>query len=206
MKRYQNWRDCQDVKCDIIYAMSGHSKWHNIRRKKEAEDAKKSKIFSKMSRAIMVAARQGGEDPGKNSALRLAIDKAKEVRTPKENIERAISKGLGIADGLGYEEAVYEGYGPEGVAFMVKTLTDNNKRTVAEIRFIFEKSGGSLGAAGSTAYVFGADPKNPNFTVPITSKNTAEKLIRLIEELEDNDDVQAVYANYEFRGEVGGLE
>ena len=176
--------------------MSGHSKWHNIRRKKEILDAKKGKTFSKMSRLITVAARLGGGDPGANPTLRLAVDKAKEARMPKENIDRAIKKGTGELAGESFEEVHYEGYGPEGVAFFVKVLTDNKNRTVADIRYIFDRHGGSLGGAGSTAYIFGNDPANPTFEVEIGEPGKVKKIVDLIDALEENDDVQEVFANF----------
>jgi YebC/PmpR family DNA-binding regulatory protein len=133
--------------------MAGHNKWSKIKRQKAVTDAKKSNIFSKLSRAITVAARQGGGDSDANIALRTVIEKAKAERMPKENIQRAIDKGRGTGSGASYEEAVYEGYGPQGVAFLIKALTDNKNRTVSEMRVIFNKYGGSLGASGSTAYI-----------------------------------------------------
>lgn len=185
--------------------MSGHSKWHNIKRKKEAEDTKKSKVFSKMSRVIMVAAKEGGGDPSKNHGLRFAIERAKSARMPKENIERAVKKGLGVSEGLDFDDVIYEGYGPGGVAFMVEVLTDSRNRTVSEVRLIFEKFGGSLGGMGSTSYIFGEDPENPSFTVPISSNSTIEKVKKLVIALEGNEDVQHVYANYESPEEVEKL-
>jgi YebC/PmpR family DNA-binding regulatory protein len=176
--------------------MSGHSKWHNIRRKKEANDAKKGKIFSKMSRLITVAARQGGGDPRANPTLRLAVDKAKASKMPKDNIERAIKRGTGELAGENFEEVMYEGYGPEGVALLVKGLTDNKNRIVAEVRQLFDKSGGSLGALGSTVHIFGADPENPTFEIELTDADKVKKVVALIDSLEDNDDIQEVYANF----------
>ena len=181
--------------------MSGHSKWHNIKRKKELTDSKKSKEFSKLSRLISVAARQGG-DPDSNPTLRLYIDKAKQAAMPKDNIERAIKKGTGELSGEHYEEVLYEGYGLEGVAFLVKCLTDNKNRTVSDIRSIFDRAGGSIGSAGSTSYIFGHDPKNPSFEMEITDLNHARKLFSLIENLEDQDDVQEVFANFTVPAEI----
>jgi len=175
--------------------MSGHSKWANIKRKKEVTDAKKSKIFSKMSRLISVAARKGG-DPDSNPQLRLAVEKAKEARMPKENIDKAIAKGSGQAGGESYSEAIYEGFGPNGEAFYITALTDNKNRTVSEIRNIFSRFGGSLGGAGSTAYIFNPDPSNPSYTVEINDKAYASKLEALLEELDDHEDVQDVYVNF----------
>lgn len=175
--------------------MAGHSKWKNIKHKKAAADQKRSKIFSKMSRLIIVAARDGGGDPTTNAALRMVVDKAKLAKMPKENIERAIRKGTGELGGESYEEVIYEGYGPEGVAFYIKGLTDNRNRTVAEIRTLFTKAGGSMGASGSTAYIF-SDPENPSFTIEVEDENTLQKLVDLKETLDDYDDVQEVFSNF----------
>ncbi len=134
--------------------MAGHSKWANIRFRKGAQDAKRGKLFTKLIREIMVAARAGGADPMSNPRLRSAMDKAKSQSMPKDNIDRAIKRGSGEDDGAVYEEVRYEGYGPGGVAVMVDGLTDNRNRTVAEIRYAFSKHGGNLGADGSVAYLF----------------------------------------------------
>lgn len=177
--------------------MAGHSKWHNIKRKKEFTDARKSQHFTKVSRLISVAARQGGGDIDANPALRLAVDKAKAVNMPKDNIERAIQKGTGGAEGANFSEIIYEGYGPAGVAVMVYTLTDNRNRTVAEIKTIFDRNGGSLGNPGSASYVFDPKTHEPLFTVEIEDEDTIHKLAGLLEALEEHDDVQDVYLNYE---------
>lgn len=134
--------------------MSGHSHWATIKHKKGAIDAKRGKLWSKLSRAIIIAARHGGGDPGMNLKLRYAIDKARSVSMPKDNIERAIKRGTGELEGVTYDEITYEGYGPHGVAILVDALTDNRNRTVGEIRKIFEKGGGKLGNAGCVAYMF----------------------------------------------------
>jgi YebC/PmpR family DNA-binding regulatory protein len=134
--------------------MSGHSHWATIKRKKGAADAKKGRLFSKCAKAIMVAARQGGGDPDSNLTLRYAIDDARAVNMPKENIERAILKGTGELEGVELEQVVYEGYGPGGVALMAEALTDNRNRTAAEVRKLFENAGGSMGAPGSVAWMF----------------------------------------------------
>lgn len=136
--------------------MAGHSKWANIRHKKAKEDAKRAKAFTKHIREITVAAREGGGDPDANPRLALAIDNAKGVNLPKDNIERAIKKGTGeLDDGSGqYEEASYEGYGPGGIAYFIEVTTNNYNRTVGEIRHIFSKFGGNLGTDGSVAYLF----------------------------------------------------
>jgi YebC/PmpR family DNA-binding regulatory protein len=240
--------------------VSGHSKWSSIKHKKGAADAKRGKLFSKLSRAIIVAAREGGPDPGANLALQNAIEKARSYSMPKDNIERAIAKGSGVdAEGSGFETVVYEGYGPEGVAVLVEALTDNRNRTASEVRHLFSKHGGNLGATGAVAWQFerrglvvvaaddadeeallltaadaGADdvsldgstfevssaPESlsavraaleaagfraesaelamiPKTTVAIGDEATARKVLRLVEGLEEADDVQDVYANFD---------
>ncbi len=135
--------------------MAGHSKWANIKHKKAREDAKRGKIWSKCSRAIIVAAKNGGPDPAANLTLRYAIDEAKSANMPKDNIERAIAKGAGLDnDGANYEEVRYEGYGPSGVAVIVDCLTDNRQRTAPDVRSLFTKAGGNLGTSGSVAFMF----------------------------------------------------
>src|SRR5882762_9906867 len=134
--------------------MSGHSHWATIKHKKGAIDAKRGKMFSKLSRAIIIAARHGGGDPEMNLKLRYAIDKARQVSMPKDNIERAIKRGTGELDGLTYDEISYEGFGPGGVAIMVDILTDNRNRTNGEVRKIFERGGGNMGGAGCVGYLF----------------------------------------------------
>ena len=135
--------------------MSGHSKWASIKRKKGATDAKRGQLFSKLTRAIIVAARDGGPDPGGNLALQNAIEKARENAMPKDNIERAIAKGTGEGgDAAAIESVLYEGYGPGGVAVIVEALTDNRNRTASNVRAAFTKAGGSLGETGSVAFMF----------------------------------------------------
>jgi YebC/PmpR family DNA-binding regulatory protein len=240
--------------------VSGHSKWSTIKHKKGAADAKRGQLFSKLSRAIMVAAKEGGPDPAANIALQNAIEKARSYSMPKDNIERAIAKGAGEGtDGSGFETVVYEGYGPEGVAVIVEALTDNRNRTASEVRHLFSKHGGNLGATGAVAWQFdrrgvvlvaadgvdedelvlaaaeaGADdverdgstfvvsaaPEElarvraaleeagfslesaglsmvPKTTVAIGDESTAKQVMRLVEGLEENDDVQDVYANFD---------
>jgi YebC/PmpR family DNA-binding regulatory protein len=240
--------------------VSGHSKWSSIKHKKGAADAKRGKLFSKLSRAIIVAAREGGPDPAANLALQNAIEKARSYSMPKDNIERAISKGSGAdSEGSSFETVVYEGYGPEGVAVLVEALTDNRNRTASEVRHTFAKHGGNLGATGGVAWQFerrgvvlvsaggvdedelllvaadaGADdveqdgstyqvtsaPEDlrgvreaiegagfsvesaelsmvPKTTVAISDEGTAKTVVRLVEGLEDVDDVQDVYANFD---------
>jgi YebC/PmpR family DNA-binding regulatory protein len=134
--------------------MAGHSKWANIRHRKGRQDAKRSKVWSKCSRAIIVAAKNGGGDPAMNLTLRYAIDDAKAANMPKDTIQKAIEKGAGGGEGADYEELRYEGYGPHGVAVMLDLLTDNRNRTASEIRHAFEKTNGNLGATGCVAYMF----------------------------------------------------
>src|ERR687896_398891 len=135
--------------------MSGHSKWSSIKHKKGVADAKRGKLFSKLSRAIIVAAKEGGGDPAGNLALQNAIEKARSYSMPKENIERAIARGSGAdADAAAFEPIVYEGYGPSGVAVLVEALTDNRNRTASEVRHLFTKNDGNLGTSGAVAWLF----------------------------------------------------
>jgi YebC/PmpR family DNA-binding regulatory protein len=240
--------------------LSGHSKWSSIKHKKGAADAKRGKLFSKLSRAIIFAAKEGGGDPANNLALQNAIEKAKSYSMPKDNIDRAVAKGSGAdADADAFETIVYEGYGPEGVAVIVEALTDNRNRTAADVRHMFSKHGGNLGATGAVAWQFerrgvvvvpadgvdeealllvaadgGADdiaqdgdvfqvtspPEQlaavreaiqsagiavdsaelmlvPKTTVAVEDEAKARQVMRLIDALEDNDDVQDVYANFD---------
>lgn len=134
--------------------MAGHNKWSQIKRKKAANDQKRGQIFTRLIREITVAAREGGGDPEANARLRLAVDTAKSANMPSENIERAIKRGTGELEGVTYEEVAYEGYGPGGVALYIETTTDNQNRTVADVRHILEKHGGNLGTGGSVAWQF----------------------------------------------------
>lgn len=249
--------------------MAGHSKWAQIKHKKAATDAKRGKLFTKIVKEITVAARLGGGDPEGNPRLRTAIEKAKEVNMPAENIKRAIMKGTGELPGTTYEEVIYEGYGPGGVAVLIETLTDNKNRTVSEIRHIMSKNGGSLGEAGCVSWMFskkgyilvektkvdedtlmsivldaGAedmknDPKEENYEIIVAPENlnsvkkaieeknipvalaeitmlpksyvpvegnTAEQMVKLIDILEDHDDVQNVYANFDISEEAIALK
>lgn len=174
--------------------MSGHSKWHNIKRKKEVTDAKKSKHFSKMSRLITVTARQGGGDQDSNPSLRLAVQRAREINMPKDNILKAIKKGAGGPDNVPFEEITYEGFGLNGGAIMVSCLTDNKNRTVSEIRVMFSKSDGNLGARGSTAYIFDQETKTPSFLVD--PKDSLKRIKKFLDDLNDHEDVQEVWHNY----------
>lgn len=245
--------------------MAGHSKWAQIKHKKAHTDVKKGKVFTKIVKEISVAARLGGGDPEGNPRLRSAIEKAKEVNMPSENIKRAIMKGTGELPGTTYEEITYEGYGPGGVALLIEALTDNKNRTVSEIRHILSKNGGNMGEAGCVSWIFekkgyilvektkvdedtlmsivldaGAedmknDPKEDNYEVIMSPENlnavkeaiekqgvpvslseitmlpksyvpieggTAEQMVRLIDAIEDNDDVQNVYANFDIPEEA----
>jgi YebC/PmpR family DNA-binding regulatory protein len=242
--------------------MSGHSKWASIKHKKGKEDAKRGKLFTKIIREIIVAARIGGGDPNSNARLRTALDKAKAANMPKDNITNAIKKGTGELEGVKYEEALYEGYGPGGVAVLVEVMTDSKNRTSAEIRKIFSRGGGDLGAAGCVAWMFskkgliviekaaasedqvmdvaleaGADDVKdaesvwevttsqdsfhavkeafdkkgikytlseismiPQTTIKLTGKH-AEQMVHLVEELEEHDDVQNVFSNFDISEE-----
>lgn len=243
--------------------MAGHSKWANIQHRKKAQDAKRGKLFTRLIREVMVAAKAAGSDLNGNPALRTAVDKAKAQSVPKDAIERAIKRGAGELDGSDYEEIRYEGYGPAGIAIIVDCLTDNRNRTVAEVRHAFTKSGGNLGQGGSVAFMFnsmgvltyppgsdeekimdaaleaGADDvvteddgmieviTSPEDYVKIrqvmteqdlepidseltmrTSNNTelsvedGEKVMRLIDMLEELDDVQEVFSNADFPDEL----
>jgi YebC/PmpR family DNA-binding regulatory protein len=245
--------------------MSGHSKWAQIKHKKASTDAKRGKVFTKIVKEIAIAARIGGGDLTGNPRLRTAIDKAKEVNMPADNIKRAVMKGTGELPGVSYEEYMYEGYGPGGAAILMDILTDNKNRTVPEIRHIMTKNNGNMGEAGSVAWMFekkgyiliekskidedtlmsaaldaGAedmknDPREESFEIitapeslnkikasletggiPVSlaeitmlpknyamlDEKHAEQMIRLIEALEDHDDVQNVYTNFDAPDEV----
>ncbi len=152
--------------------MSGHSKWSTIKRKKAAEDAKRGKVFTRLAREIAVAARKGGGDPEMNTALSLAVSRAKAANMPKENIERAIKRGTGEdKSAAAFEEVTYEGYAPHGVALMIECATDNRNRTVADLRHILTSSGGSLGEGGSVAWQF---TQSAYFTMPAEGQNEEE--------------------------------
>lgn len=180
--------------------MAGHSKWHNIKHKKNAKDAKRGKIFMKLAKEIYVAAKQGGSDLETNSALRLAVDKAKANNMPNDNIDRAINKATGNVDGENYEEIVYEGYGPGGVAVMVETLTDNKNRTASEVRHAFSKHDGNLGENGCVSFMF-----HRKGYIVIKQSDVAideeEFMLEAIEagceEIESNDEVYEIYTTVE---------
>ncbi len=180
--------------------MSGHSKWKTIRHKKGLKDAKRGKMFTKLARVITVAAQKGGAEPESNPMLRTAIEAARQFSMPKDNIQRAIERGSG-ASGAGFEELALEGYGPEGVALVVTALTNSRNRTIQEIRRIFDQHGGSLGEQGSAAYIF-KDPENPLFEVKIEDRDKAQKVLGLVEALDEHDDVQSVLANFDIPDEI----
>ncbi|MCD6320029.1 MAG: YebC/PmpR family DNA-binding transcriptional regulator [Candidatus Desulfofervidaceae bacterium] len=244
--------------------MAGHSKWAQIKRKKAATDAKRGKIFTKLIKEIITAARLGGGDPSGNPRLRAAIEAAKAENMPKENIERAIKKGTGELEGTYYEEVSYEGYGPGGIAVLISALTDNRNRTVGEIRYLFNKFGGNLGETGCVSWMFekkgiialaknevdedkvmeialeaGAEDvkeEGDEFeiitqpehfetvkeafdkagvkynraeitmicqnTIKITDKDQAERILKFMEALEDHDDVQKVWTNFDIPEEI----
>jgi YebC/PmpR family DNA-binding regulatory protein len=243
--------------------MAGHSKWANIQHRKNAQDAKRGKLFTKLIREITVAAKMGDPDPASNPRLRLAVDKALAANMTRDTIDRAIKRGAGAQDGENFEEVRYEGYGPGGVAVMVDCFTDNRNRTVAEVRHAFTKAGGNLGTDGSVAYQFnkngilsypagsdedqiieaaleagaedvltnddgsvdvltepdqfvdikeamvaaGLQPENAEVTMRADNASSleleeAEKMIRLLDRLEDLDDVQNVYSNADISEEI----
>lgn len=174
--------------------MSGHSKWHSIKHKKGAIDAKRGKLFTKVIREMTIAARLGGGDPESNPRLRTAVDKAKAANMPADNIKRAIQKGTGELPGTSYEELTLEGYGPGGVALLVEGSTDNRNRTVSEIRHLFTKHGGNLGAAGCVSYMF-----HPRGYVAVAKEKASEdQLLELImeaggEDIQDAGEAWEIY-------------
>ena len=244
--------------------MSGHSKWATIKHKKGAADAKRGKVFTKLIKELMVAARMGGGNPEGNPRLRAALLAAKAENMPKDNIDRAIKKGTGELEGVNYEEFAYEGYGPAGVAVLVDIMTDNRNRAASEVRHIFSRNSGNLGEAGCVAWMFnkkgsivfdkkavpeeelielaleaGAEDvkdqedqfeviispedflnvkaafddrelkyelaemtMSPQTTVRIEDPKTAQQLLRLVDALEDSDDVQNVYANFDIPDQI----
>lgn len=179
--------------------MSGHSKWSTIKRQKGAADAKKGAIFGKLSKKISVAVKEGNSgDPALNFRLRLEIDKARALSMPNDNIERAIKKGLGQDGSAALEEAVYEGYGPGGSAFLIEAITDNKNRAVQNIKNIFMKNNGNLGAQGSVAWQFKKNEETGELesTMPLElSDEDLQKAEKLYSALEDDDDVTAVFTN-----------
>ena len=180
--------------------MAGHNKWSKIKRKKGAADAKRSKVWARITRDIMIAAREGGGSPDMNARLALAVEKAKAENMPKDNIERAIKRGTGEIEGADYEELAYEGYAPGGVAVFVDVLTDNTNRTVADLRSLFLKAGGNLGTSGSVAFLF---DQKAVFEVPAGAEGgepvTEDDLFLLVaeagaEDLRREDDVFVIEA------------
>src|SRR5690625_2380670 len=178
--------------------MAGHSKWHNIQRRKGAQDAKRGKIFMRHAKFIYTAAKEGGGDPEMNPALRLAIEKAKADNMPNDNIERAIKKATGTLDGASFEEVTYEGYGPSGIAVIVHVLTDNRNRTASEVRHAFSKHGGNLGESGCVSFMF--DRKgyivivDENETID-EDELTLEAIDAGAEDIEVNEHVYEIYTN-----------
>jgi YebC/PmpR family DNA-binding regulatory protein len=176
--------------------MSGHSKWANIKHKKAREDSKRGKIFTRLIKEITVAARDGGGDPANNSKLRLLVDKAREANMPQDNITRAIKRGTGELEGINYEEVRYEGYGPQGVAILVETLTDNKKRTVADVRHAFSKMGGNLAETGSVGWMFDRKGVVTIAAVGHSEDDVLEKLIDYdIEDVSLSEDMISVFCN-----------
>ncbi len=181
--------------------MSGHSKWAGIKHKKALVDAKRGKLFSKLIREITVTARNGGGNQNINPQLRLAVNKAKEANMPSDNIERAIKKGTGELPGVSYEEIIYEGYGPGGVAIMVETLSDNKNRTTAEIRNIFSKKSGNLAGAGSVSWMF----HKKGFITIDKDKIDEDKLMSIVLE-SGAEDLATQETNYEITTSVQDFE
>ncbi|MEX0721079.1 MAG: YebC/PmpR family DNA-binding transcriptional regulator [Balneolaceae bacterium] len=179
--------------------MAGHSKWANIRHKKAKEDAKRSKVFTKHIKELTVAAREGGGDPDGNPRLSLAIENAKADNMPKDNIERAIKRGSGDGeDGATYEEATFEGYGPGGIAYFVEVTTDNNNRTVSDIRHIFTKHGGNMGTNGSVGYMF---EQKGMIQIPANEHDDEEFMLQAIDagaiDVDTEEDLFVVYTSRE---------
>lgn len=181
--------------------MSGHSKWHNIKIRKQAQDTKKSKIYAKASREIIVAAKEGGGDPASNNRLRVAIEKARAAGLPQDNIKRAIQRGTGDIEGGAFESAVFEGYGPGGVAIMVQVLTDNRNRAVGELRSIFGKHGGNLGETNCVAWLF--DQKG---IIIVPQEGVSEERVLEIALEAVAEDVQSDDSSYEISTAPGDLE
>lgn len=181
--------------------MSGHSKWATIKRKKAAIDAKRGKIFTKLIKEITIAARHGGGDPSGNPRLRLAVDNAKAQNMPQDNIDRAIKKATGELEGVTYHELTYEGYGSAGVAVLVEVATDNKNRTVAEVRHLFSKNGGSLGEGGSVAWMF---DRKGIITLPRQGKSEEDIMDILIEA--GADDLQTEVDFFEISTSIESFE
>lgn len=178
--------------------MSGHNKWSKIKNKKGAEDARRGKVFTKLGRMIAVAAREGGGDPEYNASLKAAVDKAKAENMPNDNIDRAIKKGLGDTGQDNYEEIMYEGYGPGGIAVLVSCLTDNRNRTAADVRHAFEKNGGNLGQNGSVSFMFS---KRGVLAIDSTNQDETDVMMKAIEagaeDMVTEDGVYVIYTSPE---------
>jgi YebC/PmpR family DNA-binding regulatory protein len=176
--------------------MSGHSKWANIKTRKEAVDKKRGQIFSKIAKIIEIAARKGG-DPQMNPSLRLVIEKARSVNMPNDNIERAIKKGTGESKKGQLEEIIYEAYGPNGTPLIIEIITDNKNRTLAEIKHILNTYGGKLAETGNVRYLFDRieGEWKPKYSIDVTDENLKQQLEKLFEALDDNDDVNEIYSN-----------
>jgi len=176
--------------------MSGHSHWAGIKHRKGLNDAKRAKVFTKLAKPIVIAAREGGGNPDNNFKLRLAIDKAKELNMPKENIDRAIKRGTGELKGAIIEEIIYEAFGPGGIMMIIKTTTDNKNRTVNEIKTILTKFGGKFGGQGSVMwnFEFYDSQYKPKNTIEIDEK-TKNDYEKLLEQLDEQDDVEEIYDN-----------
>jgi YebC/PmpR family DNA-binding regulatory protein len=181
--------------------MSGHSHWAGIKYKKAVNDAKRGKIWSKLARVIIVAAKSGGGDPTQNLALRYAIDKAKSANMPKDTIEKAIKKGTGEVEGVSFEEVLYEGYGPSGVAIMVEALTDNRNRTAPEMKRLFEKHNGSLGTSGCVNWMF-----SKKGLITVAADQTDEEQLMEIALAAGADDMQTIGGVYEITCEPNAYE
>ncbi|KKP22549.1 MAG: Transcriptional regulator [candidate division TM6 bacterium GW2011_GWF2_28_16] len=176
--------------------MSGHSKWSTIKHKKAKEDAKRGQVFTKLIREITVAAKEGGGDPAGNARLRVVLDKAKAANMPQDNITRAIKKGTGELEGVSYEAAIYEGYGPYGVAVIVETLSDNKQRTVADLRHIFSKMGGNLGETGTVGWMFEHKGVIKFNSKKMSQDDILEKLIEYpIDDIAVEQDLATVYCD-----------
>ncbi len=191
--------------------MSGHSHWAGIKYKKAANDAKKGKIFGKLSKELMVASRMGGSDPDINPRLRMVLDKARRAGMPRENVQHAVKKGAGELDGVDFQEVTYEGYGPGGVALIVEVLTDNTNRTMPELRKIFDRAGGNMGSSGSTAWMFkrkglfGIPKREGDGAADDESPVTEERLIEIAIEA-GADDVTDAGSNWEVTCPAQGFD
>lgn len=176
--------------------MSGHNKWANIHVRKEAMDKKRGKTFSKVAKIIEIAARKGA-DPITNPSLRTAVEKAREVNMPNDNIQRAIKKGSGENKEGQLEEIVYEAYGPGGAAIIIEVITDNKNRTISEIKHILSSFGGTMSGTGSVTYMFDRQGAEwvPKYPMDVADEGIKEQIIKLFEALDDNDDVNEIYSN-----------